>query len=176
MQEGKLFYFIGLPGCGKSYSLQLLLSKPNIIGIDMDAHIQFMENDTISNIVNQRGWDYFRTVEKKALHELTVKYLNNNTAIKVIACGGGTPCFFDNLEYMKQHGIVVWFNTDIETNAARLLGTENVRPILAENQQQVMLDFLRNLLKERKVFYERADIAITKPPEDVESLILLMRL
>ncbi len=176
MQEGKLFYFIGLPGCGKSYALQLLLGKPNIIGIDMDAHIQYIENDTIASIVNQHGWDYFRTVEKAALHELTEKYTHDNAAVKVIACGGGTPCFFDNIQYMKQHGTIVWFNTDIETNAARLLGTENVRPMLAENQQQVMLDFLQHLLQERKPFYEKADIVITLPIADVEALIAVLSL
>jgi shikimate kinase len=176
MQPGKLFYFIGLPGCGKSYALQLLLDKPDVVGIDMDAHIQYLQNDTIANIVSKHGWDYFRKIEQEALQELTATYLQDSSNVKIIACGGGTPCFFDNINYMKKHGTIVWFNTNLEINVTRLLGTENVRPMLAENQQQVMIDFLTNLLSERKPFYEQATIVLTEPVEDANTLYKVLGL
>ena len=167
----KIFYFIGLPGCGKSYALQMLLGTPNLNGVDMDAHIQYAIGDTISNFVNQNGWQTFREVEQAALIELTAKFQQQSQGLAIIACGGGTPCFFDNLKYMHANGTTVWFNLPAPTIASRLIGTDNVRPMLKDNDVSIMNDFVENLYKERQPFYSQANIIINEAINTKEALL-----
>jgi shikimate kinase len=158
--QHNLFYFIGLPGSGKSHALQLVNGKPNIVGVDMDAHIQFKENKSIQEIVAEKGWDYFREVEKEVLQSLTQQYIETTAQYKIIACGGGTPCFHNNIDFMKANGTVIWFNTAIETIAERLLQSENVRPMIDDKAKNQLSDFLTNLLIERGPFYQKATINV----------------
>jgi shikimate kinase len=171
----KIYYFLGLPGCGKSFALQMLLGTPNVTGVDMDAHIQYAIGDTISNFVNQYGWDEFRAVEQAALVELTAKYQQHSQGFVIIACGGGTPCFFNNMDYMNVNGTTVWFNIPVPTIASRLIGTDNVRPMLKDNDVSMMNDFIENLLLEREPFYAKAAIEIKEVITNKEELLALIK-
>jgi shikimate kinase len=168
--EHKIYYFLGLPGCGKSYALQMMLGTPNVTGVDMDAHIQYAIGDTISNFVNQNGWEKFREIEQAALTELTAKFKLQNQGIAIIACGGGTPCFYNNMDFMNANGTTVWFNIPVPTIASRLIGTDNVRPMLKDNDVSMMNDFIENLLTERAPFYSKAAIIIKEVIDNKEDL------
>lgn len=167
----KIYYFIGLPGSGKSYALQMLLGTPNISGVDMDAHIQYAISDTISNFVTQNSWQTFREIEQAALVELTAKYQQQSQGIAIIACGGGTPCFFDNLKFMQANGTTVWFNLPTPTIVSRLVGTANVRPMLQQNNETIITNFVANLYNERAPFYNQAHIIINEAINNKETLL-----
>src|SRR5688572_16388089 len=98
-------FLIGFMGCGKTHWGKLLSEKLNMSFFDLDEKIVEHENRSVNQIFEQEGEEYFRLVEKDILH-----LLSESHETFVMATGGGTPCFYNNIDYLKKQGITVWIN------------------------------------------------------------------
>lgn len=143
-------FLIGMPYAGKSYWGKLLAGHYGVPFTDLDNLIERTSGRTISDIFSQSGEDTFRALEHQCLKDL----LTMATAPLVVACGGGTPCFFNNMDLMKQTGTVVWLNASIPYLLKNAASATTVRPLLAQNEDPAAR--LEQLLSTRKEYYSRA--------------------
>src|ERR1700674_2571155 len=120
-------YLLGFMGSGKSHWGKLLSEKLTLPFFDLDTEITNQENISITEIFATKGEEYFRMLEKETLHILTESHESF-----VMACGGGTPCFFNNIDFMNNNGITVWLNTRMEVLYDRLLKDKEERPLLKD--------------------------------------------
>ena len=129
---------------------------------DLDDVIVQQEKKTVTDIFLEKGEEHFRMLEKELLHHLT-----NTHEDVIISCGGGTPCFFGNIDYMKSQGKVIWLNTSADTLIARLLKEKAHRPLLKDIPDEDMKAFIIKKLHDRKLYYEQAHLSL---PEETLSL------
>jgi shikimate kinase len=147
-------YLIGFMGSGKSHIGQLLASKLGYDFFDLDVEIE-NKGMCISEIFKQKGEEYFRKTERDILLETA------NLTKTVIACGGGTPCFFDNMDWMNKQGITIFLNPPLEKLMERLKLKKGKRPLLIDKNEQEIENYTNQLLKSRMEFYLKADYVVT---------------
>lgn len=140
-------FLIGMMGSGKSYWSKLLAKKLKTGGYDLDFLIESHEERTISEIFEEEGEDYFRKTESKIL-----RWFGEKKSF-VLATGGGTPCFADNMEWMNKQGITIWIDEPVEILVERLIPEKAHRPIIRDLSDKELFDFLVNKRKERVAFY-----------------------
>jgi shikimate kinase len=145
----KLF-LIGMMGSGKSYWKKKLASKMKIGGYDLDFLVESHEEKTISEIFAEDGEDYFRKSEAKVL-----RWFGEKKAF-VLATGGGTPCFHDNMKWMNEQGVTVWIDEPVQTLAERLINEKSHRPAIANLSFEELVIHLEQRKEERKQFYSQA--------------------
>lgn len=148
-------YLLGMPSSGKSTLGRPLAKELNYRFLDMDEIIETREGKTISEIFRDRGEDYFRKAESEVL-----KRIPQNDAL-IVATGGGTPCFFDNMEFIKKAGISIFLHVKPEEIAARILKSEaNNRPLVNKENPNQMLDELKERYQNRLPFYRQATLEV----------------
>jgi len=145
-----MIFLIGMPGAGKSYWAEKIALIYNTSLIDLDKLIEQKEGQSISSIFNTQGEAYFRERETTILKEI----IDSNNANAIIACGGGTPCFVDNLMQMKKAGIIIYLRSSVDLLVSRLKNEIENRPLLQDTN---MKTYLQQLLNMRKHIYEQAD-------------------
>ena len=164
-----LVYLIGMPGAGKSTLGPVLAAQLNCKFLDLDAAIEEKAGRTIPQIFEAKGEAYFRKLESEVLK--TVSFSGEK---RVIAAGGGTPCFHDNMVFMNTHGITVYLKTSPEILAERLLQTNLTnRPLLKNKNKVLIFIFLIETLNLRDTFYELAGIifeSVSPLPDQVQEL------
>ena len=146
----KRLFLTGMPGAGKTYWGNQLSGALNWNFIDLDNYIAQQEKASISALFASYGEKGFRDREQKYLSDI----INGADLPLVIACGGGTPCFFNNMEVMKKNGIVVYLDVPVEDLVERLNTSDEVRPMLKGRGD--MPAYLIRILGERRAFYELA--------------------
>ena len=119
--------------------------------------------------------ELFKSGEYK-FREVEALVLRNCSEIEnaVISCGGGTPCFFNNIDFMKEKGKVIWLNTGIEVLVKRLLIEKPQRPIIKNISDDELKSFIMKKLQDRKLYYEQADIMLQEETLTTESFIELL--
>ena len=155
-------YLIGYMCSGKTTLGTLLKEIANVTFTDLDQYIEESEGKTINEIFAQKGEEEFRNMERAALKEVT------ETIGGVIATGGGTPCFFDNMEYMKENGNVVYLNCSRKELFDRLKIYKASRPLLKDKNDDEIKEFIENSLPKREPFYNNASIIIDADPLSTE--------
>lgn len=145
-----VFFFIGMMGSGKTYWSDILADEFDFGSYDLDALIEMAEQKTITEIFAEHGEKYFRELEREALH--STEYFINS----IIATGGGTPCFFDNMKWMNKTGITVWIDEGIDTLVMRLKKEKSKRPLIKDLGNDELKSFLEKKHEERKPFYQQA--------------------
>lgn len=148
-------FLIGMMGSGKSYWSRALAKKLKTGGYDLDFLIESHEEKTISEIFEEEGEDYFRKSEAKIL-----RWFGEKKAF-VLATGGGTPCFAENMDWMNKQGITIWIDEPIETLIQRLLPEKEHRPLIRDLSEPALAVFLSDKLKERETFYSQAQHRLT---------------
>jgi len=143
-------FLIGMMGSGKSYWSRLLAKKLKTGGYDLDFLIESHEERTISEIFEEDGEDYFRKTESKIL-----RWFGEKKSF-VLATGGGTPCFADNMEWMNKQGVTIWLDEPVEVLTERLIPEKSHRPLIRDLSDKELTEFLMNKRKEREVFYALA--------------------
>ncbi|MES1215572.1 MAG: shikimate kinase, partial [Bacteroidota bacterium] len=108
----------------------------------------------------------FRLLEKDVLH-IIAEY---NESF-VMACGGGTPCFYNNIDYMNNEGISIWLNTPLDTLYARLINEKEKRPLIKELTSEQLRGYIAKKFSDRKIFYEQASIVIDEDPVRLETIV-----
>lgn len=143
-------FLIGMMGSGKSYWTKRLAKKLGCGGYDLDYLVETNEEKTIAEIFEQDGEAYFRKSEAKILRWFAEK------KTFVLATGGGTPCFHDNMAWMNKHGLTVWLDEPVEVLAQRLTPEKSHRPLLKDLSDGQLHDFLTAKREERVPFYAQA--------------------
>jgi len=162
-------FLIGFMGSGKTHWGRLLSDKLQLPFFDLDTVITQKENKSVSDIFAQNGEEFFRYKEKEILEEIV------NTEEKfILSCGGGTPCFFNNIEFMKKNGTVVWLNTSIDILKERLLRERLSRPLIRNIGDTELKNYIIRKLSERKIYYEQSDIMVNEENISLNNLVELL--
>lgn len=143
-------YIIGFMGSGKTTVGKQLARQLQYNFIDLDNEIEKAAQQSISDIFSALGEPGFRRLEKEQLEKT---YKSNAT---VIACGGGTPCFFDNINHMNENGITIYLRMNARELLSRLKNKQNHRPLLAGKSEAELYAFIEQKLSEREAFYLKA--------------------
>ena len=144
-----IIFLIGFMGCGKSTIGKKLALNIEYNFIDLDVYIQDQECKSINEIF-KNGEDYFRKIERVYLQS-AIKTKNT-----VIAVGGGTPCYFDNMQLMKENGLTIYIDLHPTELISRLRLSKQNRPLIASLQENELSNFVFKNLNERKEYYNKA--------------------
>jgi len=147
----KNIYLIGFMGSGKSYLGKYLSEKFDQKFLDLDQFIEDSVQISIPQIFSSIGEEGFREKEANLLR----KTADFNQYI--ISCGGGTPCFNDNMQWIKEHGISIYLKTTEELLFKRLNNQKSRRPLISSMSDEDLRNFISKKIIEREKFYEQAD-------------------
>jgi shikimate kinase len=153
MENKNLIFICGFMGCGKTTQGKKLAKLMGYFFIDLDEYIANKFDKNITELFKELGETEFRMIESNALSEC----INDNQKT-IIATGGGTPCFNNNMDVMKQNGKVIYLKMNAIDLFARLFNTKGDRPLIKDKEDQDMLLYIENLLKTRDAFYNQADL------------------
>jgi shikimate kinase len=149
-----LVFLNGFMGSGKTHWGKIWATTYRLGFIDVDEDIEIDEQKKITEIFEQKGEAYFRQLETAKLQSYGT--LTNT----IIACGGGTPCFADNMQWMNAHGTTVYLTSTPDEILRRLIKAQQNRPLINDLNQAELLFFIQQKLKERQPFYTQAQISI----------------
>lgn len=146
----KNIYLIGMPGVGKSYWAEQIAATYSMQCIDLDNIIEVRSGMCIGDFFQRYGEAEFRKLERLTLTQV-LEVFNSNT---IVACGGATPCFYDNLTQMKANGTVVYLQANLSYLCQNLTDEVQKRPLLQLSNWQ---DKLNEMQHTRATVYEQAD-------------------
>lgn len=137
-------------GAGKTTLGKVLAQKMGLTFYDLDEYIEDRFHRTIPQIFAESGESGFRDLERRMFHEVA------EFEDVIISCGGGTPCFFDNMDYMNTCGETVFLNASPEALKAHLLMGKTQRPLIQGKSPEELLDFIKDSLQKRLPYYKKA--------------------
>ena len=148
-------FLIGFMGCGKTTMGKKLAAKLGYNLVDLDHQIEHITGTTVAGYFASHGEDVFRKLESDTLknHE----YAEN----AVVSTGGGTPCFFDNMEWMNENGITIYIQLPAVSLAKRLEKGIDKRPLLRNLTEKELVQFIEGKLEERDPFYSKAKLTLS---------------
>lgn len=141
---------IGYMGAGKTTVGRALAAELGIEFYDLDWYIESRMRKSVKQLFDEVGEDGFRKIEHNMLHEVA-EFEN-----VVISCGGGTPCFFDNMAYMNRQGDTVYLKASPEILYEHLKMGKSVRPLLLNKTPEEVRVFIGEQLASREPYYSRA--------------------
>lgn len=142
-------------GSGKSYWGKVWSEQSNIPYYDLDQEIERIEGISINSIFEQKGEPYFREKERIVLQSMAA--LNNG----IIACGGGAPCYENNLELMNRMGTSIYLSASPDYLWQNILKDPGHRPLINHLNEAELLFFIEKKLAERISFYSKANFIIS---------------
>lgn len=142
-------------GSGKSSAGQKIASLLGYGFTDLDTLIEQGAGMSITEIFSRHGEEWFRKREREVLHQ-TVKLEDY-----VIACGGGTPCYFDNMDFMKREGRTCYLEMEASQLASRLRSSGAKRPLIKDIAENELVPWIEKKLEGRRGFYELAEITVS---------------
>jgi len=143
-------FLTGYMGAGKTTLGKAFARELNIPFIDLDWYIEERLHKSIRELFIERGEASFRELERTMLHEVA-EFEN-----VIISTGGGTPCFFDNMEYMNEHGQTVFLDVHPDVLFRRLRVATQQRPILQGKTDEELRIFIIETLEKRAPHYGKA--------------------
>lgn len=161
-------FLVGMPGCGKSSVGKVLAEKLQYTFLDLDTVLEERESMTVAQIFEQKGQDYFREAEAKALR--SVAGLADGV---VLATGGGAPCFHRNMAFMVENGQSVYLKVSAQELVARLSAQDlQQRPLLRGKAPDELLSLLAEMLAQRERFYAQASLVLPVDGLSVDTVAL----
>lgn len=150
-------FLIGMPGVGKTHWGRLWAESYGRRFTDLDALVEVMEEATIPELFETRGERGFRDAEQRALHYL----LGRLEPVTLIACGGGTAAYEDNLERMLAAGLVVYLQAPAQRLAQQLIASPKARPLVAAGRDVASLvPVVEKIFALRQATYEQAHLTL----------------
>jgi shikimate kinase len=147
-------FIVGFTAVGKSTLGKKLAAKLSIPFIDLDSLIEEKSRKSIQEIFNQHGENYFRKLESETLKSIPIK-------AAVVSCGGGTPCFFDNMDWMNLNGKTIYLKAPLNFILNNIFQSDiNKRPLLNGMNQDEIKAWAKKLLEIRAPFYLKAQYII----------------
>jgi shikimate kinase len=160
-------FLVGYMGVGKSTIGKKLASAMGLRFRDLDEVVARNENLSITQIIDNKGEEYFRKVERLALIETT------KMEHVLIATGGGVPCFSDNMEQINSSGVSIYLKLDEKSLVKRLSQGGNSRPLLKGKSGAQLVEFVSDHLASRVAYYEKAKLSFDVFNLDAEGLVQL---
>lgn len=148
------FFLVGFMGSGKTHWGKIWATANHLAFIDLDEVIEKKAGKTVAEIFETKGENYFRQLEAAALR--TCADLQNT----IIACGGGTPCFENNMQWMNDHGITIYISCKSQEILTRVLTEQEKRPLIKKINPAELLFFIEQKVKERLPFYTQAKFIV----------------
>ena len=145
-------FLIGYMGSGKTTLGRAFAKDAGLSFIDLDWYIEERAHRTISELFAEEGEEGFRRLERRMLHEVS------EFEDVVIACGGGTPCYYDNMDFMIQAGITVYLDASEDVLFRRLKVASVNRPLLKGKTDSELRDFIAEGIKARMPWYGKAKL------------------
>ena len=161
-------YLLGYMGCGKTRTGRRLSAYAGRPFTDLDALFEQRHGLSIADYFQQHSEAAFRQEERQLLHE------TGRLKGHIIALGGGTPCFADNMAWIKGHGVSLYLEMNERMLFQRLSRSHKHRPLLAGMDPDQLLEQICRQLPQREPYYRQADV--TWPGLDVELPPLWQRL
>ncbi len=159
-------YLLGFMGAGKSYTGKHLADYLGRPFLDLDDAIEAQSGLPITSLFKTKGETYFRALEAAALRDTAQLQPDH-----VIACGGGTPCFHTNMDWVKANGLTIFLDIDEATLIHRLERAAAKRPML--HGLESIADTVREKMTARRPYYEQAHIHFQPehPNDDLARLL-----
>lgn len=148
---------IGYMGAGKTTIGRTLAKELALEFYDLDWYIENRQCKRIPDLFAERGEEGFRDIERKMLLE-AIEFEDI-----VLSCGGGTPCFFDNMARMNERGTTVYLHASPQVLRQHLLMAKSRRPLIEGKTPEQLTDFIQQSLAQREPFYNQAQITIEVP-------------
>jgi shikimate kinase len=171
-KTNKLIFLIGMPGAGKTTIGRQLSSLLQMPFIDLDEYIVSKQGQSIPALFAAGGESHFRQLEAEALREVAAMATG-----AIVATGGGTPCFLDNMDFMNAQGTTVFLQMPVEVVAERLMiphGRQQ-RPLVAGKTPEQIKQFVTETYHSRLQFYQKAQITYQNPSREITELSRLIR-
>ena len=146
---------MGYMGSGKTLVSKELSILNNFKIFDLDTDISKQNNHSITEIFKKKGEIFFRKTEKEVLE----KILSTEKNI-ILSLGGGTPCYYNNIDSINEKTISVFLKTNVKTLAQRLSSEKDKRPLIQNISNEDLPEFIAKHLFERNPFYNQAKITI----------------
>jgi len=162
-------FLIGFMGSGKTHWGRIWAQKNQLTFYDLDEQIEKTIGETIANIFEKKGEDNFREMERYVLRKFDVR---NNF---LMACGGGTPCFFENLQWMNEQGTTIYLQASPQEILEKIMNETEERPLLKKLNTSELLFFIEQKLKEREPFYKQAKHIIDVNTLSITSLSQIIK-
>ena len=139
-------------GCGKTTFGRALSAMCDVSFIDLDDYIERKSGKKINEIFCDKGEIFFRQLESEALREIA------DSDYKVVSCGGGTPCFNNNMEFINKKGVTMWLDVSIERLFSRLWESCAERPLIAQLSPTELRKKIEDDCKLRSGYYQKSSI------------------
>lgn len=152
-------------GSGKSVIGKRLAEKLNLEFIDLDDQIEYTYKMTIPALFNQFGEDMFRNLETRTLQQQI------QSEDYVLSCGGGTPCFHNNMKLINENGTSVYIKMEPKDLAERISKSRKNRPLMKNIAKDNLVEEIEKLLTHREQFYSQANIVIEGNNLNIEDLV-----
>jgi len=160
-----LIYLIGYMGSGKTTAGRKLARRLGYNFIDLDLMIENDYKISIPSLFQKYDENAFRKIEHETLKK-TFSFKNT-----VISTGGGTPCFFNNIEMINENGISVYLKMNINSLYDRLIKSKKKRPLLTDKSPTEIFEFIEKQLKSREPFYNKSSIEVKGESIDLGNLV-----
>lgn len=160
-------FLVGFMGSGKTYWGKIWAKQNGLTFYDLDDVIEQESGNTIGWLFENKGEDYFRKMETAALHGFAEK------DGCIIACGGGTACYHDNMQWIKKNGISVYLSASPQYIFERIIKEKEKRPLVKKINTTELLVFIDQKLKEREPFYKQATFILSADELQKNSLSTL---
>lgn len=147
-------FLVGFMGSGKTTTGRKLARHLNYEFYDLDRLIEQQQEQTIPAIFEEVGETAFRRLEQQVLHQL----LGHENV--VVATGGGTPCFFDNIQKINAAATSIYLQASVHYLHYRLLQAKKPRPLLRNKTSTELLAYIESKLSQRRIFYEQAHLTV----------------
>ncbi len=158
-------FLVGFMGAGKSVVGKRLAKSLNLSFFDLDAEIENRYHMSVSSIFQSFDEECFRRLETETLKSFADKdgY--------VLSCGGGTPCFNDNMTLINGLGLSVYIKMPAKALANRISMSHKKRPLTADKTEAELLEYVEATLAVREPFYSMASISVEGLNLDKDALV-----
>ena len=158
-------YFVGYMGAGKTTAARRLANRLGWEVADTDALFEEKYKISVCDFFNKYDEPLYRKLESEVLKE------TENLKNTVISTGGGTACYFDNMDWMNQHGLTIFLRISEKAVIDRLLHAKRKRPLAIGKTEAELTEFVSKHYTSRLPFYEKAQITVKAEDFDLEKLI-----
>ena len=152
-------------GAGKTTAARRLAQRLGWEVVDTDAMFEEKYKISVNDFFNNYDEPLYRKLESEVLKE------TENLKNTVISTGGGTACYFDNMEWMNQHGLTVFLRISEKAVVDRLLHAKRKRPLAVVKSEEELIEFVKIHYNSRMTFYEQAQITVKSEDFDVDGLM-----
>ncbi|MBK9290064.1 MAG: shikimate kinase [Bacteroidetes bacterium] len=157
-------YLVGYMGAGKTTLARRLATLLGMQCADLDDIFEARYKIGIPDFFRKYDEQLFRRLESQLLKETAQ---SDNI---IISTGGGTACFYDNMEWMNSNGITVYLKMEPSSIVHRLTHARKKRPLVESKSGEELLAFVREHLRHRNIFYSQAQIIVKGESVDAEAL------